>query len=329
MLRQNFTDYESVQSTQGNTTTGILVNTNSIIIMKNITITAISAIGILGMSTQLTSCSLASQAVSSVRSVDMAQYPGLDIVAKAQGGMMETYGQSAKLILRSRMAALDALVLDAEAIAANEKAGNTYELATKIAANGKEKQKQLQAQIENITNSQDMDVINKAKEETAAVDAMIAEGYSELSKATSKTNADIAATNKKGDMYIAQSMQHQAAAEAKIVESHSLLQESQIMELQLAATAAIHTNALVKSMNSASALDKTLLATQFRPILFFLTGLPEEFDQQNEVRAMWEDHAAKSHITLNSKKVGSIKEVTAKAAEKLTGAISLDSFGAF
>ena len=297
--------------------------------MKNITITAISAIGILGLSTQLTSCSLVSQAVSSVRSVDMSQYPGLSLVAKAQEGMMETYGQSAKLILRSRLAALDALVLDAEAIAANEKAGDTYKLATKIAANGKEKQKMLQAQIENITNSQDMDVINKAKEETASVDAMIAEGYSELSKATSKTNADIAATNKKGDMYIAQSMQHQAAAEAKIVESHSLLQESQIMELKLAATAAAQTAVLVKGMSGASALDKSLLAIQFRPIMFFLTGLPEEFDQQNEVRTMWEEHAAKSNITLNTKQVGSIKEVTAKAAEKLTGSVSLDSFGWF
>ena len=297
--------------------------------MKNVTITAISALGILGLSTQLTSCSLVSQAVSSVRSVDLSQYPGLNVVAKAQEGMMETYGQSAKLILRSRLAALDALVLDAEAIAANEKAGATYELATKIAANGKEKQKMLQAQIENITNSQDMDIINKAKEETAAVDAMIAEGYSELSKATSKTNADIASTNKKGDMYIAQSMQHLAAAEAKIVESHSLLQESQIMELKLAATAAMHTTALVKGMSGASALDKSMLAVQFRPILFFLTGLPEEFDQQDEVRAMWEEHAAKSNITLNTKKVGSIKEVTAKAAEKLSGAVSLDSFGLF
>jgi hypothetical protein len=297
--------------------------------MKNITITAISALGILGMSTQLTSCSLVSQAVSSVRSIDMSQYPGLSIVAKAQEGMMDTYGQSAKLILRSRLAAVDALVLDAEAIAANEKAGDTYKLATKIAANGKEKQKLLQAQIQNITNAQDMDVINKAKEETAAIDAMVAEGYSELSKATSKTNKDIAATNKKGDMYIAQSMQHQAAAEAKIVESHSLLQESQIMELKLAATAAVQTTVLVKGMSSASALDKAMLAVQFRPILFFLTGLPEEFDQQNEVRTMWEEHAAKSNITLKKKEVGSIKEVAAKAAEKLTDSISLDSFGAF
>ena len=297
--------------------------------MKKITITAISAIGILGLSTQLTSCSLVGQAVSSVRGVDMSSIPGLDLLAKAQEGMMKTYGQSAELILRSRMAALDALVLDAEAIAANEKAGATYELATKIAANGKEKQKMLQAQIQNITNSQDMDVINKAKEETAAVDAMIAEGYSELSKATSKTNADIAATNKKGDMYIAQSMQHQAAAASKIVESHSLLQESQIMELKLAATAAAQTAVLVKGMSSASTLQKAALAVQFRPILFFLTGLPEEFDQQNEVRAMWEEHAAQSNITLNTKQVGSIKEVTVKAAEKLSGAVSLDSFGLF
>ena len=297
--------------------------------MKKITITAISAIGILGLSTQLTSCSLVGQAVSSVRGIDMSNIPGLDLLAKAQEGMMKTYGQSAELILRSRMAALDALVLDAEAIAANEKAGETYELATKIAANGKEKQKMLQAQIQNITNSQDMEVINKAKEETAAVDAMIAEGYSELSKATSKTNADIAATNKKGDMYIAQSMQHQAAAASKIVESHSLLQESQIMELKLAATAAAQTAVLVKGMSSASAIQKAALAVQFRPILFFLTGLPEEFDQQNEVRAMWEEHAAQSNITLNTKQVGSIKEVTVKAAEKLSGAVSLDSFGLF
>ncbi len=309
--------------------TGILDFTNSIKIMKNNTFTAISALGILCLGAQLTSCSFVSQAVSSVRSIDLSQYPGLNVVASAQKGMMNTYSQSAMLILRSRMAALDALVLDAEAIAANEKAGDIYNMATKIAADGKEKQKLLQAQIKNITNSQDIDVINKAKDETASVDSMIAEGYSELSKATCKTNASIANTNKKGDMYIAQSMKHQAAAKAKIAESYSLLQDSQIMELKLAAVAAAQTTALVNGMSGASTLDKAILAVQFRPIIFFLTGLPEEFNQQNEVCAMWEEHAANSNIKLNTKKVGSISEIASKAAEELTGSVSLDSFGLF
>ena len=296
---------------------------------RRILLSALSALSIVAVGTMTTSCSMVSQAISSVRSIDMSQYPGLSLVSKAQDGMMETYGQSTKLILESRLAAVDALVLDAEAVAANEKAGDVYEDAKKIAARGKEKQKLLKAQIQNITNAQDLDGLSKAKEETDSVDKMVAEGYSLLSSATKSTNAKIAATNKKGDMYIAQSMQHQAEAARMIEKSYSLLQDAQIMELQLAATAVAQSAIIVKSMEGASALDKGLLAVQFRPILYFITGLPGEFDDQNAVKAMWEQHSAQSNIKLNTKKIGSIKDVTVKAAEKLSDAVSLGSFGIF
>lgn len=292
-------------------------------------ISTICAAAVVTSGGMFTSCSLVSQGVSLVRSVDLSQYPGLNALNDAQAGMMKEYSKSTKLILQSRLAAVEALVLDAEAVAANNKGASVYSQATKIAANGKEKQKQLQAQIQNITNAQDLDAINKVKSETDGVDKMIAEGYSELSRATSSTNAKIAATNKKGDMYIAQAMQHQAAAVKKIQQSHSLLQDAQIMELQLAATAAMQTKTLVDAMAGASSVEKGLLAVQFRPILYFLTGLPGEFEEQEAVKAMWEEHSAQSNIKLNTKKVGTIKEVTAKAAEKLTDSVSLSSFGLF
>lgn len=283
----------------------------------------------LSVGSVVTSCSMVNQAISSVRSIDMSQYPGLDIVAKAQKEMMEDYSQSTKLLLQSRLAAVEALILDAEAIAANEKAGDIYSSAKKIAANGKDKQKLLQAQIENITNAQDLDAIDKVKEATSGIDAMVAEGYSELSKVTKSTNAQIAATNRKGDMYIAQAMQHQADAANKIVQSHGLLQEAQIMEFTLVTKAALQSTSLIKSLEGASALDKGLLAVQFRPIIYFLTGLPDEFAEQDNVKAMWEEHAAKSAISLNKKVVGDIKKVTAKVTPQLMKSVSLSSFGAF
>ena len=287
------------------------------------------ALGSLTTSSVITSCSMLSQAMSSVRSIDMSKYPGLDIVANAQKGMMEQYSQSTKLLLQSRLAAVEALILDAEAIAANQKAGEIYNSAKKIAANGKDKQKLLLAQIENITNAQDMEAIDKVKEATSGIDSMIAEGYSELSKATKSTNAQIAATNKKGDMYIAQSMQHQAEAANKIVQSHSLLQDAQIMELKLVAEAALQSVSLIKSFEGASTLEKGLLAVQFRPIVYFLTGLPDEFEEQDAVKAMWEEHATNSNINLNKKTVGNIKEVSANAASNLMKSVSLGSFGIF
>lgn len=283
----------------------------------------------LSVGSVVTSCSMVNQAISSVRSIDMSQYPGLDIVANAQKEMMEDYSQSTKLLLQSRLAAVEALILDAEAIAANEKAGDIYSSAKKIAANGKDKQKLLQAQIENITNAQDLDAIDKVKEATSGIDAMVAEGYSELSKVTKSTNAQIAATNRKGDMYIAQAMQHQADAANKIVQSHGLLQEAQIMEFALVTKAALQSTSLIKSLEGASALDKGVLAVQFRPIIYFLTGLPDEFAEQDNVKAMWEEHAAKSAISLNKKVVGDIKKVTAKVAPQLMKSVSLSSFGAF
>lgn len=295
---------------------------------KNLYI-AMTVLAGLSVGTVVSSCSMVNQAISSVRSIDMSQYPGLDIVANAQKEMMEDYSQSTKLLLQSRLAAVEALILDAEAIAANEKAGDVYASAKKIAANGKDKQKLLQAQIENITNAQDLDAIDKVREATSGIDAMVAEGYSELSKVTKSTNAQIAATNRKGDMYIAQAMQHQADAANKIVQSHGLLQEAQIMEFALVTKAALQSTSLIKSLEGASALDKGLLAVQFRPIIYFLTGLPDEFAEQDNVKAMWEEHAAKSSISLNKKVVGDIKKVTAKVAPQLMKSVSLSSFGAF
>lgn len=293
---------------------------------KHILLSALSALALVSTGTMFTSCQLVGDAIGSVRSIDMSTIPGGEILVNAQKDMMEVYGQSTELILKSRLSAVNALVLDAEAVAANEKAGEVYESARKIAAQGREKQKMLQAHIENITNAQDFGELNKVKEETESVDKMIAEGYSLLSSATKDTNAKIAATNKEGDMYIAQSMQHQADAVKMIELSYSQLQDAQIMELKLAATAVAQTTTLVKAMEGASPLTKGLLAAQFRPILYFITGLPGEFAEQNEVCAMWEQHSAQSGITLNTRKIGGIENVTAKAAEQLKGAISLDSF---
>ena len=194
---------------------------NSYMTMKKNLFIAMLVLGGLTTGSMMSSCSMVNQAISSVRSIDMSQYPGLDIVANAQKGMMEHYAQSTKLLLQSRLSAVDALILDAEAIAANQKAGDIYESAKRIAANGKDKQKLLLAQIENITNAQDLDAIDKVKEATAGIDSMIAEGYNELSKATSSTNAQIAATNKKGDMYIEQAMTHLAEASSKITSSNN------------------------------------------------------------------------------------------------------------
>ena len=300
---------------------------NSYTTMKKNLFIAMLVLGALTTGSMMSSCSMVNQAISSVRSIDMSQYPGLDIVANAQKGMMEHYAQSTKLLLQSRLSAVDALILDAEAIAANQKAGDVYESAKRIAANGKDKQKLLLAQIENITNAQDLDAIDKVKEATAGIDSMIAEGYNELSKATSSTNAQIAATNKKGDMYIEQAMTHLAEASSKITESHSLLQDAQIMEVKLVADAAMQSASLIKALEGASALDKGMMAVQFRPIIYFLTGLPDEFDEQENVKAMWEEHAAKSAINLNKKVVGDIKAVSAKAASSLKSVVSLDSFG--
>lgn len=296
---------------------------------KHILVSALSALAIVSTGTMFTSCQLVGDAISSVRSIDLSTIPGGQILANSQKGMMEVYGQSTKLILESRLSAVNALVLDAEAVAANKKAGEVYESAKKIAAQGKEKQKLLQAHIQNITNSQDFGELNKMKEETESVDKMVAEGYSLLASATSNTNAKIDATNKKGDMYIAQAMQHQADAAQMIEQSHSQLQDAQIMELKLAATAVAQTATLVKALEGASALDKGLLAVQFRPILYFITGLPGEFAEQTEVRTMWEQHSAESGITLNTKKVDGIESVTAKAAEQLKGVVSLGGFGDF
>lgn len=283
--------------------------------MTKKTISTICALSVIACGVTLSSCSYITKGFSSISSVDMKKYPGLKSISKAQEGMVKEYTQASGIILKSRLAAVDALVLDAEAIAANNKAEGVYDTAKKIAAKGKEQQKLLQAQIQNLTNAQDLDAIDKALTETKDSQEVVAEGFNELAEVTATTNAKIASTNKKGDMYIAQAMKHQAAAEKKIQESYKLLQDAQIMEFKLALKAATQSKSLVDAMSGASSMEKAALGVEFRPIMFFLSGLPAEFEAQSVVKSMWEEHAAQSNIKLNKKQVGDIKQVTAKALE--------------
>lgn len=95
-------------------------------------ISTICAAAVVTSGGMFTSCSLVSQGVSLVRSVDLSQYPGLNALNDAQAGMMNEYSKSTKLILQSRLAAVEALVLDAEAVAANNKGASVYSQATKL-----------------------------------------------------------------------------------------------------------------------------------------------------------------------------------------------------
>lgn len=254
----------------------------------------------------------------------MSKYPGLKSISKAQAGMVKEYSKASAIILKSRLAAVDALVLDAEAIAANNKAEGVYDKAMEIAAKGKDQQKLIQAQIQNLTNAQDLDAIDKALTGTDESQEMVGDGFNELAEVTANTNAKITSTNKKGDTYIVQAMKHQAEAEKKIQESYKLLQDAQIMELKLAVKAATQSKLLVDAMSGASSMEKAALGVEFRPIMFFLSGLPAEFEAQSAVKSMWEEHATQSSIKLNKKKVGDIKAVTEKAKELL-----MKNFSAF
>lgn len=271
----------------------------------------------------LNSCSVVSQ----VRSVDVSSIPGLSAVAKAQEGMMAEYGQSAQLLLKSRIAALEALQLDAEAIADAEKAGDEYEKAKSIAAKAKDMMAGVQAQLTNVQNSpDDVDAINKAIETTKEVDSAIQDANNELAAIKNKANNDIKAQNAKGDKLVLAAMQHVEGANAKIAESYGLLQDAQMKEAELVLKATAHSSALVKGMESASAFDKAALGIQFRPIVYFLTGLPDELTEQETIKSMWQEHAdTVAGIKLPARK--QLPDVKAQAAKAATSvAKSFQSF---
>lgn len=271
----------------------------------------------------LNSCSVVSQ----VRSVDVSSIPGLSAVAKAQEGMMAEYGQSAQLLLKSRIAALEALQLDAQAIADAKQAGDEYEKAKSIAAKAKDMMAGVQAQLTNVLNSpDDVDVCRKAIEKTKEADALIQEGNNEVAAIKNKANNDIKAQNAKGDKLVLAAIQHVEGANAKIAESYGLLQDAQMKEAELVLKATTHSAALVKGMESASALDKAALGIQFRPIVYFLTGLPDELTEQETIKSMWQEHAdTVAGIKLPARK--QLPDVKAQAAKAATSvAKSFQSF---
>lgn len=270
----------------------------------------------------LNSCSVVSQ----VRSVDVSSIPGLSAVAKAQDGMMAEYGQSAQLLLKSRLAALEALQLDAEAIADAKKAGDEYDKAKGIAAKAKDMMAGVQAQMTNLQNKPDMDTISKAIEETKGVDDFVKEANNEMAAIAGNANAGIAAQNAKGDKLVLAAMQHVEGANTKIAESYGLLQDAQMKEAELVLKATTQSAALVKGMESASALDKAALGIQFRPIVYFLTGLPDELSEQETIKGMWQEHAdTVAGIKLPSRK--QLPDVKAQAAKAATSvAKSFQSF---
>lgn len=270
----------------------------------------------------LNSCSVVSQ----VRSVDVSSIPGLSAVAKAQEGMMAEYGQSAQLLLKSRIAALEALQLDAQAIADAKQAGDEYEKAKSIAAKAKDMMAGVQAQLTNVQNKPDMDSISKAIEETKGVDDFVKEANNEMAAIAGNANAGIAAQNAKGDKLVLAAIQHVDGANAKIAESYGLLQDAQMKEAELVLKATTHSAALVKGMESASALDKAALGIQFRPIVYFLTGLPDELTEQETIKSMWQEHAdTVAGIKLPARK--QLPDVKAQAAKAATSvAKSFQSF---
>lgn len=268
----------------------------------------------------MNSCSVVSQ----VRSVDMSRFPGLSAVADAQKGMMDQYASSSRLLLQSRMAALEALALDAEAYADAKKAGDEYNRAVTIAKNARAKMTDVKAELTNIQNQPDMGAIDKAVSNTADADKMVQDGYKELGAIAGSANSAIAAQNAKGDKLVMAAVQHVAGANAKIAESYGLLQDAQWEEGKLVLTAAAQSAVLIKGMESASTLQKVGLGVTFRPIVYFLTGLPDEFREQEEIKGMWEEHAKQvAGLKLPGRKqMPNIKAEVAKAAPQIMSAFT-------
>lgn len=268
----------------------------------------------------MNSCSVISQ----VRSVDMSQFPGLSAVADAQKGMMDQYASSSRLLLQSRMAALEALALDAEAYADAKKAGDEYNKAVTIAKKARAKMADVKAELTNIQNQPDMGAIDKAVSNTADADKMVQDGYKELGAIAGSANSAIAAQNAKGDKLVMAAVQHVAGANAKIAESYSLLQDAQWEEGKLVATAVAQSAILIKGMEGASSLQKVAMGVTFRPIVYFLTGLPGEFSEQEEIKAMWEEHSKQvAGLKLPSRKqLPNVKAEVVKAAPQILSAFA-------
>lgn len=273
----------------------------------------IAAAVLLSAPLYLNSCSVVSQA----RKVDVSSIPGLGAVLKSQDGMMEQYASSSRLLLQSRLSALKALELDAQAYADAKQAGKEYDKAASIAAAARSKMDEVNAELTNIQNKPDLDAVSKAIAKTKDVDDIVKEGYADLSAIAGTANADINAQNAKGDCLVMSAVQHVDAANASIAESYRLLQDAQWAEAQLTLTAVEQSNALVKAMQGASALDKAALGVTFRPIVYFLTGLPDEFAEQGNIKDMWENHAQQvSGLKLPARK--QMPDVKAKAASAAT-----------
>lgn len=261
----------------------------------------------------LNSCSVVSQA----RKVDVSSIPGLGAVLKSQDGMMEQYASSSRLLLQSRLSALKALELDAQAYADAKQAGKEYDKAVALAVKVKSKMDGVSAELTNIENNPDLDAVSKAIAKTDDVMDLVKEGYAELASMAASANADINAQNAKGDRLVMSAVQHVDAANASIAESYRLLQDAQWAEAQLTLTAVEQSTALVKAMEGASALDKAALGVTFRPIVYFLTGLPDEFAEQGNIKDMWENHAQQvSGLKLPARK--QMPDVKAKAASAAT-----------
>lgn len=268
----------------------------------------------------MNSCSVVSQ----VRSVDLSKIPGLNVIADAQKGMMDQYASSARLLLQSRMAALEALALDAEAYADAKKAGDEYDKAVTIAKKARAKMDSVKAELTNLQNTPDYDTASKVVSNTADADKIVQEGYTELGAIAGNANSAIAAQNAKGDKLVMAAVQHVAAANTKIAESYGLLQDARWQEGKLVALAAAQSAILIKKLEGASTMDKVALGITFRPIVYFLTGLPGEFEEQGEIMALWEEHAKQvAGLKLPGRKqMPNIKAEVAKAAPQIMSAFT-------
>lgn len=274
----------------------------------------------------LNSCSVVSQ----VRKVDVSSIPGLGDVLKAQDEMMDQYATSSRLLLQSRLSALKALELDAQAYADAKQAGEEYDKAVAIAASARSKMDEVNAQLTNIQNKPDLEAMNKAVANTKDADDIVRSGYAKLAAMAGSANAAIAAQNAKGDKLVLAAVQHVDAANGKIVESYRLLQDAQWTEAQLTLTAVAQSTALIKAMEGASSMNKAALGVTFRPIVYFLTGLPDELAEQSEIKGMWENHAQQvSGLTLPSpKQLPDIKAKAAPVASKMLSSFT-PSIGSF
>lgn len=269
----------------------------------------------------LTSCNSIMSAVASAREVDLSKFPGLSNLQKEQEEMMAIYAESSRLLLSSQEAALDALQKDAEALQNSLQAGEAYDKAAKIAKATKARLDEIHDQLAVLVQKPDLDALQIAVELSNSTSKLCTDGYNKLAGIQAAGNAAIAKTNKQGDKLVMQAYQHLEEATANINKSYSLLQKARLAEVKLTGVAAAQSADLIKSLEGAGNMDKAGLALQFRPIIYFLTGLPDEIDQQASIASMWEQHAKDSNIKLPVVKIPSISDSTKKVSEKLTKAV--------